>query len=194
LGYRVKLLAIAKRGDGTLEARVHPTLIPATHQIARVEGVFNAIYILGDAVGPCLFHGRGAGELPTASAVVADIVAAARNRISGAAGRVPSTGYQLAARTPMRILRIEEITSHYYFRFMALDRPRVLSRISGILGEHNISLASVIQKERKEGENVPLVMMTHEARERDVRQALMEIDGLPVVSEKTAVLRVEEGS
>ncbi|MBI4715992.1 MAG: homoserine dehydrogenase [Nitrospirae bacterium] len=194
LGYRIKLLAIAKGSEeGVLEARVHPTLIPKRHLMATVDGVLNAIYIQGDAVGPCLLLGRGAWELPTASAVVGDILAAALNLLSGSSGKTPSAGYSAGARRPLALKKIEEIASHYYFRFMALDQPGVLSRISGILGEHQISIASVMQKGRKEGGTVPLVMMTHGAVERNVRQALQEIDGLPIVSEKTVMFRVEGG-
>lgn len=191
--YKVKLLAIAKMRDGSIEARVHPTLIPNKHLIATVDGVFNAVYITGDAVGPTLFYGKGAGALPAGSAVVADIIDVARNILTGGIGRVPPASFKEEERIPLRILSIDEIVSMYYFRFTVQDMPRVLSRISGILGEHKISIASVIQKGRKEGGNVPLVMMTHEAVERDVRSALQEIDRLPVVSEKTMMIRVEEG-
>lgn len=191
--YKVKLLAIAKMRDGSIEARVHPTLIPNNHLLATVDGVFNAVYITGDAVGPTLFYGKGAGALPAGSAVVADIIDVARNILKGSIGRVPPASFMEEERIPLRILSIDEIVSMYYFRFTVQDMPRVLSRISGILGEHKISIASVIQKGRKEGGNVPLVMMTHEAVERDVRSALQEIDRLPVVSEKTMMIRVEEG-
>ncbi|MBI5197617.1 MAG: homoserine dehydrogenase [Nitrospirae bacterium] len=191
LGYRIKLLAITKWRGAAIEARVHPTLIPSGHLMATIHGVFNAIYTIGDVAGPALFYGRGAGELPTGSAVVGDIIASARNILSSSTGRVPPAGYLPGERRSLKIMKMEEISSHYYFRFMALDKPGVLSRISGILGEHDISIATVIQKERKEGGTVPLVMMTHEALERNVRQALEEIDMLPIVSEKTVLLRVE---
>lgn len=193
LNYRVKLLAIAKMREGSIEARVHPTLVPGSHLIATVDGVFNAVYITGDAVGPTLFYGRGAGDLPTGSAVVGDIIDVARNILKGGHGRVPPASFREENRVPLRILGIDEIVSMYYFRFTVLDMPGVLSRISGILGEHKISIASVIQKERKEGGDVPLVMMTHEAVERNVKSALQEIDRLPVVSGKTVMIRVEAG-
>lgn len=193
LNYRVKLLAIAKRRDDCIEARVHPTLVPYNHLIATVEGIFNAIYITGDAVGPTLFYGRGAGDLPTGSAVVGDIIDVARNILNGGSGRVPPASFKKEERIPLKILSMDDIVSMYYFRFTVLDMPGVLSRISGILGEHKISISSVIQKGRKEGGNVPLVMMTHEAVERNVKSALQEIDRLPVVSEKTVMIRVEEG-
>ena len=191
--YKIKLLAIAKMKDESIEVRVHPTMVPNNHLIATVDGVFNAVYITGDAVGPTLFYGRGAGDLPTGSAVVGDIIDVARNILNGGCGRIPPASFKEENRTLLRILSIDEIISLYYFRFTVIDKPGVLSRISGILGEHNISIASVIQKGRKEGGNVPLVMMAHEARERDVKNALQEIDRLPVISEKTVMIRVEEG-
>lgn len=194
LNYKVKLLAITKMKEGSIEARVHPTLVPSSHLIATVDGVFNAVYITGDAVGPTLLYGRGAGDLPTGSAVVGDIIDVARNILKGGHGRIPPASFREENRIPLRILDIDEIVSMYYFRFTVLDMPGVLSRISGILGDHKISIASVIQKGRKEGGNVPLVMMTHEAVERNVKSALQEIDRLPVVSEKTVMIRVEEGN
>ncbi len=193
LNYRVKLLAIAKMKDGNIEARVHPTLVPGSHLIATVDGVFNAVYITGDAAGPTLFYGMGAGAYPAGSAVVADIIDVARDILKGGCGRIPPASFKEEGRIPLRILSMDYIVSMYYFRFTVLDKPGVLSRISGILGDHNISIASVIQKGRKEGGNVPLVMMTHEAVERNVKSALQEIDRLPVVSEKTIMIRVEEG-
>lgn len=192
LGYHIRLLAITRPVEGGVEARVHPTLIPRRHPLAQVRGVFNALYLVGDALGPCLLYGKGAGARPTASAVLGDLVAAARNRLFRAQGRIPPAGFLPEGRTRIPILPMEEVRSHYYFRFMVLDRPGVLSRISGILGAHEISIASVIQKGREEGGVVPLVMLTHEAREQAVRRALEEIDRLPVVSGKTVLLRVEE--
>src|SRR3989338_5127511 len=193
LNYRVKLLAIAKMKDGCIEARVHPTMVPNSHLIATVEGIFNAVYITGDAVGPTLFYGRGAGDLPTGSAVAGDILDVARNILTGNSGRVPPAAFREEGRVPLRIMDIDEIESMYYFRFTVQDKPSVLSRISGILGDHQISIASVIQKERSDGGNVPLVMMTHEAVERNVKSALEEINRLQAVSEKTTMIRVEEG-
>ena len=193
LNYRVKLLAIAKMKDGCIEARVHPTMVPGSHLIAMVEGIFNAVYITGDAVGPTLFYGRGAGDLPTGSAVAGDILDVARNILTGSSGRVPPAAFREEGRVPLRIMDINEIESMYYFRFTVQDKPSVLSRISGILGDHQISIASVIQKGRSDGGNVPLVMMTHEAVERNVKSALEEINRLDAVSEKTTMIRVEEG-
>ena len=192
--YRIKLLAIAKMKDDSIEVRVHPTLVPWNHLIATVNDAFNAVYITGDSVGPTLFYGRGAGDLPTGSAVVADIIDVSRNILNGGCGKIPPASFKEEMRAHLRILSIDDITSMYYFRFTVVDKPGVLSAISGILGEHNISIESVIQKGRKEGCNVPLVMMTHMACERDVKNALDKIDRLSYVPEKTVMIRVEEGN
>jgi homoserine dehydrogenase len=188
LGYKVKLLAIAKESDKGIELRVHPTMLPKDYLISKVEGAFNAVYVEGDATGSTLYYGKGAGDMPTGSAVVSDIVDIARDIRKNAIGRVPvitRTG------TDIRIKKIDDVISMYYFRFSALDRPGVLSKISGILGNYNISIASVIQKGRRIGEAVPLVVLTHEAKEKDVRQAIKEIDRLAVVMDKTVFMRVE---
>lgn len=188
LGYTVKLLAIAKESDSEIELRVHPTMLPKEYLISKVDGSFNAIYVEGDATGSTLYYGRGAGDMPTGSAVVSDIVDIARNIRTNAIGRIPVITKTLK---DVRIKRMDEVISKYYFRFSALDKPGVLSKISGILGNYNISIASVIQKGRRVGEAVPLVVLTHEAREKDVRQAIREIDQLPVVMDKTVFMRVE---
>jgi homoserine dehydrogenase len=191
-GYRIKLLAIAKMEKGKIEARVHPTMIPEGHLLSTVEGVFNAIYIKGDAVGPALFYGQGAGQMPTGSAVVSDLVELGRNLLVQAKGRrVPSLSYQEFAIEKNPLKKIEEVVMPYYMRFSALDRPGVLSKISGILGKNNISIVSVIQKGRRIKGSVPVVMMTHEAQEKNVRQALKEIDRLGVILGKTMFIRVE---
>jgi homoserine dehydrogenase len=191
-GYRIKLLAIAKMEKGKIEARVHPTMIPEEHLLSTVEGVFNAIYIKGDAVGPTLFYGQGAGQMPTGSAVVSDLVELGRNVLVQAKGpRVPSLSYQESSieKTPLK--RIEEVVMPYYMRFSALDQPGVLSKISGILGKNDISIVSVIQKGRRIKGSVPIVMMTHEAKEKNVYRALKEIDRLGVILGKTMYIRVE---
>ncbi|MFZ5876909.1 MAG: homoserine dehydrogenase [Nitrospirota bacterium] len=190
-GYRIKLLAIAKAQDNAIEARVHPTMIPEENPLAQVGGVFNAIYVVGDFVGQTLFYGRGAGDQPTASAVVSDLVAIARNIRYGATGRVPPTSYAGPGRRPLRLLAMEEISSLYYLRCSVVDNPGVLSTISGLLGKYDISISSVIQKGRKAGGPVAVVMMTHRALERDVRRALAEIDRLPSVVDNTVLIRVE---
>lgn len=192
LGYKIKLLAITKLSGGEIEIRVHPTMIPNEYMISKVDGVFNAVYVEGDAVGQTLYYGRGAGDMPTGSAVVADIADIGKSIISGARMRVPGIAAIRDSESGLRRIRgIEEIESMYYFRFSAFDKPGVLSRISGILGTYNISIASVIQKGRRIGGSVPLVVLTHMARERDVLQAVKEIDDLPVVSDKTLFIRVE---
>lgn len=185
LGYRIKLLAISKVTDGKLELRVNPTMVPEDYLISKVDGVFNAIYLEGDAVGPTLYYGRGAGDLPTGSAVVSDIIDIAK-RLNCPEIIPFGTDY-----SGIEIKDIGDIMSMYYFRFTAIDRPGVLSKISGILGEHNISIASVIQKGRRVGGAVPLVILTHMAREQDVKKALSEIDRLSVVADRSFFLRVE---
>ncbi len=190
-GYKIKLLAIAKLDNGEIEARVHPTMVPEEYLISTVDGVYNAIYVVGDGVGDVLFYGRGAGDMPTGSAVVGDIIDISRNIIKGATGRVPVASYNVDARKRLRIKKIEEIVSLYYMRFMVEDRPGVLSKISGVLGKYDISISAVLQKGRKKDEAVPVVIMTHMAQEKNVRRALEEINVMPFVSEKTTLIRVE---
>jgi homoserine dehydrogenase len=164
-GYRIKLLAIAKMEKGRIEAHVHPTMIPEAHLLSTVEGVFNAIYIKGDAVGPALFYGQGAGQMPTGSAVVSDLVELGRNVLIQASGRrVPLLSFQEWAIEEIPLKKIDDVMTPFYMRFSALDRPRVLSRISGILGKNDISISAVIQKGRQVNGAVPVVMMTHEAK------------------------------
>ncbi|MBI5854023.1 MAG: homoserine dehydrogenase [Nitrospirae bacterium] len=190
-GYTIKLLGIAKFTNGDIDARVHPTMIPATSPIAQVEGVYNAIQLVGDAVEDIVLYGRGAGSMPTGSAVVSDVIAIARNLLLGATGRVPPASFKQDERRPIRIRPMEQVRSLYYIRFMVLDRPGVLSQIAGVLGNHGISISSVIQQGRKEGQTVPVVIMTHTAGERNVQSALREIDGMPFISEPTTLIRVE---
>ncbi|MCI0548800.1 MAG: homoserine dehydrogenase [Candidatus Rokubacteria bacterium] len=189
LGYRIKLLAIAKESEGGLELRVHPTMIPARSPMAAVSGAFNAVFITGDNVGNLMFYGRGAGQLPTASAVWSDTLEIARRVAHG----IPALPEDLpaAGRDGLSLRSMDDIRSEYYLRVMAMDRPGVLAQVGGILGQHDISLASVLQKGRARAQAVPVVMMTHEARERDMRGALAAIDRLPVVAAPTAMIRVE---
>src|SRR5947208_12131099 len=189
LGYRIKLLAIAKASDGGVEARVHPTMILAASPLAAVSGVFNAVFLTGDAVGDLMFYGRGAGQMPTASAVWSDVLEIARriaHGIPSLALELPSVGKQALALAPM-----ETIRCCYYLRVMMQDKPGALSRVAGILGENDISIANVIQKGRGTREAVPVVMLTHEARERDMRTALAKIDRMRDVSAATTMIRVE---
>lgn len=188
-GYKIKLLAIAKQVNKDIELRVHPTMLPQEYLISSVSGVFNAIYIEGDAIGSALYYGRGAGDMPTGSAVVSDIADIAKDIKTGAVNRIYD--FVTKKRTDLRIKEMNEVESNYYFRFSLLDKPGVLSKISGVLGAHNISIKSVIQKERKKEKAVPVVMMTHKSREKDVIDALKEINRLTVVKSKPALIRVE---
>jgi homoserine dehydrogenase len=190
-GLTVKLLGIAKFLDGEVEARVHPTMLPASSPVGQVDGVYNAIQVVGDAVQDIVLYGQGAGSLPTGSAVVSDVIDIARNLISGASRRVPAGSFQVDQRRPLRIRPMEEIQTLYYLRFMVLDRPGVLSQIAGVLGQQGISISKVLQKGRKEGQTVPVVIMTHTARERHVQAALREIDRMPFISEPTTLIRIE---
>ena len=192
LGYRIKLLAIAIRRDREIEARLHPTMIPFDHLLANVNGNFNAFHIIGDAADSVFLYGQGSGMMPTASAVVSDIVDIARDVRKGIAGRVPPRVLDEEAIEEIRLMPFDQIRTNYYFRFSAVDRPGVLSRISGILGANDISIATVIQKGRMQGGAVPIVMTTYKARERDVRRALEDIDRLDIVMGKTVLIRIED--
>jgi len=187
LGYAVKLLAIAKRSADSVELRVHPTMIPKSHLLANIGGVYNAIFVKGDLIGENLFYGQGAGALATSSAVVSDIIGIAQ-QIS-CCGKV--TGPMVFRKDVKKIKDIAEIKTRSYMRFSAIDKPGVLAKISGILGKHNISIASVTQKEKKSSSIVPIVMITHEALEIDMAKALREIDGLSVIKKKTVKIRME---
>ena len=191
-GYRIKLLAISKIQDDQVEARVHPTMIPFDNLLSNIKSTLNAITVSGDAVGDILLYGHGAGMLPTASAVISDTVDIARNLISGTARRIPPLSYQINKIRKIPILPIDDLVTHYYFRFSALDRPGVLSKISGILGTHDISIQSVHQKGRKTDGSVPVVMLSHLAKEADVKQALTEIKALEVVSDEPVLIRIED--
>jgi homoserine dehydrogenase len=191
-GYAIKLLAITREDGDRLEARVHPTLIPRDHMLAGVGGAMNAVYITGDAVGPILLSGAGAGMMPTASAVVSDILDLTRNLSQGIKRRMPPLGSEAALASNRVIKPLDDIITNYYFRFAALDRPGVLSSIAGALGKYNISIGAVIQKGREVKGAVPIVMITHEAREADMKKALAEIDHLPVVSPPAVVYRIED--
>lgn len=188
LGYKIKLLAIAKETRGRVELRVHPTMVPEEYLISKVDGVYNAIYVEGDAVGATLFYGRGAGDMPTGSAVVSDIVDIAKKLRNNGAGKA---GIAEGPQKSKKLLNMDDVESMYYFRFSAIDKPGVLSKISGILGKYNISIASVIQKGRHAGKAVPLVILTHMAREKNVQRAVKEINGLSAVASKTVFIRVE---
>ncbi len=190
LGYRIKLLAIAKEDHGELEVRIHPTMIPDAHLLASVGGVYNAVHIRGDSCGSLMFSGRGAGQMPTASSVVADIVEIAHNIVYHRPARAALLPTSVVG-GEVRLKPMERITSRYYLRVMAVDQPGVLSRISGILGDNSISIASMLQKGRDEAAAVPIVMLTHQAMEGNMRLALAKINELDVVAQPTFCIRVE---
>jgi homoserine dehydrogenase len=191
-GYQLKLLAIGRHVNGQLEMRVHPTLIPSSHVLASVRGAYNAVHLHGNAVGSIMLYGLGAGMMPTGSAVVADIMDIARDLASGVVNRVPPLSFLPENTQDIPIRPMEEVTTKYYFRFSAVDRPGVLSKISGILGENAISIAAVIQKGREVEGAVPIVMLTHEAQERAVRKSLEAIDRLDIVRGPTRIIRIED--
>ena len=191
-GYRIKLLAISRNHDNHVEARVHPTMVPENHLLANIHGAYNAIHFTGDMVEDVLLYGQGAGMMPTGSAVAADIVDIARNIKSDSIGRVPNLSYMPDQITSRKITPIEELFCPYYFRISALDKPGVLSTISGILSNYGISIESVIQKGRKENDPVSVVILTHSAQESAVRNALSEIDALDVVAGETVKIRILE--
>ena len=190
-GYRIKLLAIGKRDGDRIEARVHPTMIPVQYPMADVDGVFNAIRLTGDFIGPVMFYGRGAGMEPTASAVVGDLMDISRNILAGIGRRVSARGFQDASIADLPIKPIGESISRYYLRFSAVDKPGVLAAIAGALGRYNISIESMIQTGRS-GDYVPIVIITHEAAERDILAALAEIDGLEMIRESSHLIRIED--
>jgi homoserine dehydrogenase len=197
-GYRIKLLSIAKcrrepGGRERIEARVHPTLIPKSSMLASVDGAMNAVAVEGDAVGPTLFYGAGAGEMPTASAVVADLMEIAREIRRSGGGRVAPLSYMPDHLEPKPLIPTSELVARCYLRFTALDRPGVLSHITGALGEHGIGIESLSQRgQATAGESVPVTVFTHPARESAVQTAIGTIDALPDVTAPTRLLRVEE--
>lgn len=189
LGFQIKLLAIAKRKINELEARVHPTLIPKNHLLSSVSGVFNAIYVSSDLAGNLLFYGPGAGQLSAASAVVSDLVDLTQDI---KAGLFRPTLNITADSSIKKLCRIDDIESRYYIRLVTADKAGVLAKISGVLAKFGISIASVTQKERKKAQEVPIVMIIHEAREKNLRQALAIIDRLEVIKQKSVAIRIEE--
>jgi homoserine dehydrogenase len=191
-GYVIKLLAIAKRDGQRIEARVHPTMVPRSHVLADVNGAFNAIAVQGEALGSSVYFGLGAGMMPTATAVVADVIEVAGHIRRRARGRVAPLGYPLAAQAKARFKPMAEVVTEYYLRFMVVDRPNVLAKIAGILGKQKISIASVMQRGREEGATVPIVIRTHHARERDLRAALRNTDRLSITKAKTTAIRIED--
>jgi len=190
-GYKIKLLAISKYSENSVEARVHPAMIPAGNLLSNVNGSLNAVSVTGDAVGDIILYGHGAGMMPTASAVIADAVDIARNLMLGISNRIPSLSYQPGHISKIPVKPIEEIDTHYYFRFFALDRPGVLSKVSGILGDFGISIKSVHQKGRESKRPVPIVMLTHIAKEANVRKAFDQISKLDEMNDAPVLIRIE---
>ncbi len=189
LGYVIKLLAVAKEEKNRLELRVNPTLIPERHLLSSVRGINNAVYVNGDMVGEEIFYGQGAGQMPAASSVMSDIVDVAKVIASGKPGAVGKIFYNSKIKG---LLPISKVESRYYIRFMAIDKPGVFAKIAGVLGKKNISIALVNQKERRRARVVPVVIITHEAYEKNLRQALDIIERLDVVREKSVAIRIEE--
>ncbi len=192
LGYRIKLLALAKFQEERIEARVHPTMIPESHLLASVGHVFNAVYAAGRDTGPVMFYGKGAGRMPTGSAVVSDLIGMARGMDQSPHAACPPLGFYGRLPGEPHLRRMEELVTKYYMRFPVVDRPGVLSKISGVLGDHGISIHSVIQKGRQEAGPVHIIMLTHEARELDVQRALEAMDRLDVVLDRSLFIRIED--
>ncbi len=192
LGYRIKHLGIARRSGHGIEMRVHPTLIPQRRLIANVDGVMNAVLVKGDAVGPTLYYGAGAGALPTASAVVADVLDVTRVLTSDPGNRVPHLAFQPDEIADIPVLAMEDVETAYYLRIAALDQPGVMAEIAGILGSEGISIEAIKQKEPEEGEtHVPLIMLSHRVREGRMNRAIARIEALNTVKGEVMRIRME---
>ncbi len=186
MSYTIKLIAIARRASGSIDVRVHPTMIRSAHPLAKVSGVYNAIYVVGDSVGETMFFGEGAGSLPAASAVVGDVIEVARHIDSGCLALVGCTCHEELA-----VRELGELETGYYVRLVVADEPGVLAAVASVFGNHGVSIASVIQKRTTE-KGAEIVYVTHRGSERAVRAALAEIDALDVVDSISAIIRVEE--
>jgi len=192
LGYRLKLLGIARRANGGVELRVHPTLIPERRLIANVDGAMNAVLVKGDAVGATMFYGAGAGAEPTASAVVADLVDVVRTLTVDPNNRVPHLAFQPDALVDLPILPIEDIETSYYLRLHALDKPGVLAEVTRILADLNISIESILQKEPRPNEKtVPVIILTQRVREKNMNEAIARIEKLSSIEGSVARIRLE---
>jgi homoserine dehydrogenase len=193
LGYRIKLLGITKRTAEGVELRVHPTLIPARRLIANVEGAMNAVLVQGDAVGPTLYYGQGAGAEPTASAVIADLVDVTRMHTADPENRVPHLAFQPNALSDLKVLPMDEVQSSYYLRLRVADKSGVLADITRILADQHISIEAVMQKEPGDGEEqADLIMLTHLTREKHINKAIEKIEALGVMAGQVTRLRMEE--
>ncbi len=191
LGYTIKLLGIIKKlKDNYIDIRIHPAMLHNSHILASVSDVYNAVYIKGDAVGDILLYGRGAGEMPTASAVVSDVVDIARNIATDHRKRISMDYYRSS--NELKVASISLITSRYYLCFSVSDEPMVFASIASVLGEHSISIASVIQNEEHSDDSVPIVILTHEAVEENLQDAVKEIERQSFIKAKTRIIRIEE--
>jgi len=188
LNLRIKLLAIAKKVDNELEIRVHPTLIPRRHPLASVNGIFNAIFLNTDPAGDILMYGQGAGQMAAASGVASDLINLATHHDDSASTRISNLSREFAK---VRLRKMDQIETKFYIRFMAVDRPGVLAKISGILGQHGISISSLNQKLRHRSSAVPIVMLTHQAKEKMIRLALEKISQLQIVRSQPVAIRME---
>ncbi|MDE0286688.1 MAG: homoserine dehydrogenase [Gammaproteobacteria bacterium] len=192
LGYRIKHLGITRRTDAGIELRVHPTLIPARRLIANVDGVMNAVLVQGDAVGPTLYYGAGAGSLPTASSVVADVIDVVRALTTDPGNRVPHLAFQPGALSDLPVLEMEDIHTAYYLRMQAVDQPGVMSSVTTILGDLGISIEAIIQKEPEAGAgHVPVIMLTQRVQERNMNEAIRQIEALDTIAGNVHRIRVE---
>jgi homoserine dehydrogenase len=190
LGYRIKLLGITRRRENGIELRVHPALVPAERLLANVEGAMNAVVVWGDAVGPTLFYGAGAGEEPTASSVVADLVDVTRLSTADPGNRVPHLAFQPDAMSDTPILPIEQVVTSYYLRLSVDDQPGVLADLARLLADRHISIGSMLQQPAGES-GAEIIFLTHQAVEGDVDQAIARIESLPFVRSKVTRLRIE---
>lgn len=186
LGYVIKLLAIAKEDENQqIQVRVHPAFIPKTHPLAGVNDVFNAVFVRGNAVGEIMHYGRGAGQMPTASSVIGDIIEIGRNMMHNCCGRIGCTCYG-----DKKILDINQLAAQYYIRMTVRDRPGVLAGIAGVFGNNNVSIAAVLQKTSQD-DKAELILITHQVREQDLRDSLTVLKGMSIVSRINNVIRVE---
>ena len=193
LGYRIKLLGITKKTSKGIELRVHPTLIPSRRLIANVEGVMNAVVVKGDAVGPTLYYGAGAGAEPTASSVIADLVDVTRMHTADPKHRVPHLAFQPDLLSDIPVLPMEEVETSYYLRLHAMDKTGVLADITRILADLEISIGAMVQKEPNEGEDqVDIIVLTHLSVEKNINSAIARIENLPSVTGKITRIRLEE--
>jgi len=192
LGYTIKLLGVIRRESpvSPIEVRVHPAMLRKGHILASVSDAFNAVLLRGSAVGDILLYGKGAGEMPTASAVVSDLIDVARNIAGGTPRRISMDYYDESRALPVKSLG--ELVSRYYLRFSVLDIPGVLAAIASVFARHSISIASVVQREALEGRNVPLIFVTHDSVEARLRAALAEVEVMDFIRDRTQVIRIEE--